>query len=112
MRKRGPQKLAWGSPLAGNAARQMGCMGDQDRGPREIADFVGWEDPSASSAGPLGHTAVLLELSLVLLVAFSVGLFLMVRGLLQRPLSAEELAVEQVQGYSGERVVTGWPGRA
>src|SRR5918911_3243669 len=53
MRKRGPRNLAWGVPLAGNAAPQMGCMGDQVRGPREIADFVGWEDPSAFSAGPL-----------------------------------------------------------
>ena len=54
---------------------------------------------------------MLLSLSLVLLVAFSVGLFLMVRGLLRRPLSAEELAVEQVQGYSGERMVLGWQHR-
>jgi tight adherence protein B len=46
---------------------------------------------------------VLLELSLLLAIVFSTGLFLAVRALLQRPASAQELAVEQVSGSSGER---------
>jgi tight adherence protein B len=51
---------------------------------------------------------MLLELSLLLAVGFSTGLFLLIRGVLRRPLSAEELAVGQVQGYSGDRVVLGY----
>ena len=30
MRDRGPEKLPWGPPLAGNGAPQMGCMGGED----------------------------------------------------------------------------------
>lgn len=50
---------------------------------------------------------MLLEVSLVLVIAFSLGLFLLVRGLIPQRLSPEEAAVEHVQGYSGERVVGG-----
>jgi tight adherence protein B len=46
---------------------------------------------------------VLLEFSLLLAIFFSAGLFLAVRALLQRPASAQELAVGQVRGSSGER---------
>jgi tight adherence protein B len=48
---------------------------------------------------------VLLELSLLLAIVFSAGLFLAVRALLQRPASAQELAVEQVSGSAGERPI-------
>jgi tight adherence protein B len=48
---------------------------------------------------------VVLELSLLLVVVFCVGVFLLVRGLLQRRASAEELAIGEVRGYSGERVM-------
>jgi tight adherence protein B len=48
---------------------------------------------------------MVLELSLLLVVVFSAGLFLVVRGLLQRPSSAEQLAVPEVQGYAGDRAV-------
>jgi tight adherence protein B len=50
---------------------------------------------------------VLLEFCLLLGVTFSVGVFLLVRGVLQRPASAQELAVGEVRGYSGERAVGG-----
>jgi tight adherence protein B len=46
---------------------------------------------------------VLLEFSLLLVIFFSAGLFLAVRALLQRPASAQELAVGQVSGSSGDR---------
>jgi tight adherence protein B len=48
---------------------------------------------------------VILELSLLLAVVFCVGVFLLVRGLLQRRATAEELAIGEVRGYSGERVM-------
>jgi tight adherence protein B len=47
---------------------------------------------------------MLLELSLLLVVVFSTGLFVFVRGLFQRRATAEELAIGQVRGYSGERI--------
>lgn len=52
---------------------------------------------------------MVLELFLLLAVVFCVGMFLLVRGLLQRPASAEELAVGQISGHSGERVMAGQP---
>jgi tight adherence protein B len=49
---------------------------------------------------------VVLELSLLLAVVFCTGIFLMVRGLLRRRATAEELAVGEVRGYSGSRMVS------
>jgi tight adherence protein B len=46
---------------------------------------------------------VLLELCLLLVILFSAGLFLAVRGLLQRPAATQELAMGQVSGSSRER---------
>jgi tight adherence protein B len=48
---------------------------------------------------------VVLELSLLFVVVFCVGVFLLVRGLLQPRATAEELAIGEVSGYSGERVL-------
>lgn len=50
---------------------------------------------------------MLLELSLLLVIGFCAGLFLLVRGLLGPRIPAEELAIEQVRGFSGERVAVG-----
>src|SRR5947209_20077607 len=45
--------------------------------------------------------AVLLELFLLLVVVCTAGVFLLVRGMLNRRATAEELAVGGVRGYSG-----------
>jgi len=47
------------------------------------------------------------ELSLLLIVVFSAGLFVVVRELLKPRPSAEELAVTEVSGSAGDRVVVG-----
>jgi tight adherence protein B len=52
---------------------------------------------------------VVLELSLLLVVVFCLGVFLLVRGLLQRRATPEELAVGEVRGYSGQRVMRAVP---
>jgi tight adherence protein B len=54
---------------------------------------------------------VLLELCLLLVLVFSVGVFLVVRGVLHERPSAQELAVEEVSGYAGDRVVGAPPSR-
>jgi tight adherence protein B len=49
-----------------------------------------------------------LLLELIPLIGLSAGLFLVVRGVLAPRVPPEELAVEQVRGFSGERVSVGW----
>jgi tight adherence protein B len=49
---------------------------------------------------------VVLELYLLLAVVLCTGIFLLVRGLFQRRATAEELAVGEVAGYSGNRMVS------
>ena len=54
---------------------------------------------------------MLLELCLLLVLVFSVGVFLIVRGILQGRPSPQELAVEEISGYSGDRIVGAPPPR-